>query len=184
MVYVIANPTGEPAGAPVPPSYPRSPLLNAPLQSQDKVAQPSPINANNLEQKNQPRYNSSDSTLSTPALTSYPALVPTPPLRISGRRNIVLIDLAQGGDRDDHQNPLISRTENFAERIAAPLNDARRKLNGDGVPPAAGSVRAIYFDFLLGPPDIRVSSLPSTVIRLPPPKPRNLSRAWTRHRYS
>ena len=181
-VYVVVNPNDETAGASTPPFYLPPPLPNTSLQHQDKPApcppQPSPINTDIHKQKHHPRYNSSDRTHSSPSTpTSSPALESTPPPSTPGQKSIPSIDLAPGSDRDNSQNPLISRTDNFVKRITAPFSHARRKSSGNNVPPATGSVRAISYDRLRGPPDVCVSSPPSIAIRPLPPKPRSLTQS-------
>ena len=147
-VYVIANPNEETAGTSTPSFYHPPPLPNAPSQYQDRPApsppQPSPINTDNLKQKYQTRYNS-DRTLSSPSTpTSSPALESTPPPSTPGQKSIPSIDLAQGSDRDNSQNPLISRTDNFVKKITAPFNHARRKSSGNNAQPTTGTVRAVH----------------------------------------
>jgi len=149
VYYVVANPNEETAGASTQPFYPPLPLPNTSLQHQDRPApsplQPSPINTNNLKQRYHPHYNPSDRTLSSPSTpTSSPALESTPPPSTPGQKSIPSIDLAQGSDRDNSQNPLISRTDNFVKRITAPFNHARRKSSGNNAPPTTGSVRAVH----------------------------------------
>ena len=182
-VYVIANPNEESAAAPTPPFYPPPPppLPNASLQSQDRATpcppQPTPINTDNLKQKYQQRYNHSDRTISSPSTpTSSPAIESTPPPSTPGQKSIPSIDLAQGSDRDNCQN-FASRTDSFVKKITAPFNHARRKSSGNNVPPAAGSVRVVHFDFSFGSSDVCVSSPPSITIGPPLHKPRNPSRA-------
>jgi len=181
-VYVVANPNEETAGASTQSFYPPQPLPNTHLQHQDRPApsplQPSPINTDNLKQKYQPRYNPSDRTLSSPSTpTSSPALESTPPPSTPGQKSIPSIDLAQGSDRDNSQNSLISRTDNFVKKITAPFNHARRKSSGNNAPPTTGSVRAVYFDRLRGPPDAYMFRPPPITIKSPLPRPRNLSHA-------
>ena len=181
-VYVVANPNEETAGASTPPFYPPPPLPNTSLHYQDRPApsppQPSPINTDILKQKRHPRSNPSDRTLSSPSTpTSSPALESTPPPSTPGQKSIPSVELAQGSDRDNSQNPLISRTDNFVKRITAPFSHARRKSSGTNVPLTTGSVRAISFDRLRGPPDVSVFSPPSITIRPLLPKPRNLTHA-------
>jgi hypothetical protein len=160
VYYVVANPNEETAGASTPPFYPPPPppLSNTSLQYQDRPApsppQPTPINTDILKQKHHPRYNHSDRTLSSPSTpTSSPALESTPPPSTPGQKSIPSIDLAQGSDRDNSQNPPISRTDNFVKKITAPFSHVRRKSSGN-VPPTAGSVRAVSFDRLRGPTDV------------------------------
>ena len=181
-VYVVANPNEETAGTSTRPFYPPPPLPNTSPQYQDKPTpcppQPSPINTDLLKRGYQPRYNPSDRTLSSPSTpTSSPALESTPPPSTPGQKSIPSIDLAQGSDRDNSQTPLISRTDNFVRKITAPFTHVRRKSSGNNVPPTTGSVRAAFLFCLRGPPDVWVSSPPSTTIRPLLPKPRNPSRA-------
>jgi len=148
-VYVIANPNEETVGGSTPLFYHPPPLPNTPSQYQGRPApsppQPSPINTDNLKQKYQTRYNS-DRTLSSPSTpTSSPALESTPPPSTPGQKSGPSIDLAQGSDRDNSQNPLISRTDNFVKKITAPFNHARRKSSGNNAPPMTGTVRAVHF---------------------------------------
>lgn len=155
-VYVVANPNEETAGTPTPPFYPPPPLPNTVLQYPGKATpsppQPSPINTDNLKQKYQTRYNTSDRGLSSPSTpTSSPALESTPPPSTPGQKSIPSIDLAQGSDRDNSQNPLISRTDNFVKKIIAPFSHARRISSGNNVPQTTGSVRAACLSCLHGP---------------------------------
>jgi len=180
-VYVVVNPNEETARASTPPFYPPPPLPNPSFQYQDRPApsppQPSPINTDILKQKHQPRYNPSDRTLSSPSTpTSSPALESTPPPSTPGQKSIPSIDLAQGSDRDNSQNPLISRTDNFVKKITAPFNH-RRKSSSNNVPQTTGSVRAFSSDRLRGSPDVCVFSPPPTAIRHLLPKPRSLTHA-------
>ena len=176
--FVVANPNEETVDTSTPSFYPLPPLPNPSLQHPDKPTpgppQPSPINTDNLKQKYQPRYNPSDRTLSSPSTpTSSPALESTPPPSTPGQKSIPSIELAQGSDRDNSQNPLISRTDNFVKKITAPFSHVRRKSSGTNVPPMAGSVRAVCCDFLRDPPDVCVFSPPSITINPPLPKRRN-----------
>jgi len=164
-VYVVANPNEETPDTPTPPFYPPPPLPgpSSPYQGKPMHSppQPSPINTDILKQRHQPRYNSSDRTLSSPSTpTSSPALESTPPPSTPGQKSIPSIDLAQGSDRDNSQNPLISRTDNFVKKITAPFNlsHVRRKSSGNNALPTTGNVRAFSFDCLCGPPDVCVFS--------------------------
>lgn len=183
-VYVVVNPNEETAGTSTPPFYSTPPLPST-LQHQDKPApcppQPSPINTNVPKQKHQPRYNTSDRTVSSPSTpTSSPALESTPPPSTPGQKSIPSIDLAPGSDRDNSQNPLISRTDNFVKKIIAPFSHVRRGSSGNVPPTTTGSVRAVSFDYLRGPPDVCVFSPPSTTITPLLPKLRNLTHVLAR----
>ena len=177
-VYVVANPNEETAGPSTPPFYSPPPLPNASMQYHDRQGpsppQPSPINTDILKQKHQPRYNS-DLALSSPSTTSSPALESTPPPSTPGQKSIPSIDLAQGSDRDNCQNPLISRTDNFVKKITAPFNHVRRRSSGNNVPPAAGCVRTVYFNPFHRSPNASVFSPQPITIKPPPPKPRSLT---------
>lgn len=177
--FVITNPNEEPVDPSTPPFYPPPPLPSTSRQHPDKPTpsppQPSPINTDNLQQKYPQRYNPSDRTLSSPSTsTSSPAHESTPPPSTPGQ-----IELAQGSDRDNCQNHLISRTDNFVKKITAPFSHVRRKSSGTNVPPMAGSVRAVcfFFYFLCDPPNVCVFSPPSITIRPLLPKHRNRTRA-------
>ena len=174
--FVVTNPNEEAHDSSTPSFYQPPPLQNSSLQFPEKPTpsppQPSPINTDNLKQKYQPRYNPSDRTLSSPSTpTSSPALESTPPPSTPGQKSIPSIDLAQGSDRDNSQNTLISRTDNFVKKITAPFSHVRRKSSGNNVPPATGSVRAVYFHCLHDPPDVCLLSLQFITIEPPPPKP-------------
>ena len=176
--FVVANPNEETVDPSTPPLHPLPRPPNSSLQHPDKPTpsppQPSPINTDNLKQKYHPRYNPSDRTLSSPSTpTSSPALESTPPPSTPGQKSIPSIELAQSSDRDNSQNPLISRTDNFVKKITAPFTHGRRKSSGNNVQTVTGTVRAVYFDFPRDSPDVCIFSPPSIAIRPPLPKHRN-----------
>lgn len=176
--FVVANPNEETVDKSTPTFNPLPPLPNTSFQHPDRPTpsppHPTPINTDNLKQKYQPRYNTSDRTLSSPSTpTSSPALESTPPPSTPGQKSIPSIELAHGSDRDNSQNHLISRTDNFVKKITAPFSHVRRKSSGNNVPSTTGTVRAVSFDFLRDPPDVLVFSPPSIMIKPPLPKYRN-----------
>ena len=118
---------------------------------------------------------------------STPSFYPPPPLQDTslqfpempskpGLKSIPLINPAQGTDRGNSQNPLISRTDNFVKKITAPFSHVRRKPVGNNVPPTTESVLAVYFHCLRDPPDIRPTRPQESItIGPPPPKPTSLA---------